>query len=259
MSALIVDGQMVHYEVLGRGPALVFVHGWLGSWRYWVPTMQTLSSRYRTYAVDLWGFGDSAKQHERYTLEEQTALLRHFMEQLGIPKAAFVGHALGGAIVLRFADEHPEMVARLMAVSVPLVGAALNPRFAGATPPILLDWLMGRNPTAEQIAVEANKADVAAIDTSVRAVMELDLRVELTRTGVPCLLVHSERDPAVAAPQESWFDGVEANFHQITFEESRHFPMLEEVAKFNRLLLDFLESDDLKSLQLKEEWRRRIR
>lgn len=259
MSALIVDGQMVHYEVLGRGPGLVFVHGWLGSWRYWVPTMQTLSARYRTYAIDLWGFGDSAKQRERYTLEAQTALLFRFMDQLGIPKAAFVGHALGGAIVLRFADQHPEMAARLMAVSVPLVGAALNPRFAGAAAASLLDWLLGRAPAADQIGAEANKADPTAIESSVRAVMEADLRVELSRMGVPCLLVHGERDPAVAAPQEAWFDGMHPSFHRITFDESRHFPMIEEGAKFNRLLQDFLESEDLKSLQLKEEWRRRVR
>ena len=60
MSALIVEDEVVHYEVLGRGRPLIFVHGWLGSWRYWIPTMQALSSEYRTYALDLWGFGDSA-------------------------------------------------------------------------------------------------------------------------------------------------------------------------------------------------------
>ena len=123
MSAIIVDDQIVHYEVLGRGPALVFVHGWLGSWRYWVPTMQTLSSRYRTYALDLWGFGDSGKRPERYDLEAQADLLYHFVEQLGIARAGFVGHSLGGAVALRFAAQHPEFVARLMAVSAPVVGA----------------------------------------------------------------------------------------------------------------------------------------
>ena len=44
MSALIIDEEVVHYEVLGRGRPLIFVHGWLGSWRYWIPTMQALSA-----------------------------------------------------------------------------------------------------------------------------------------------------------------------------------------------------------------------
>ena len=259
MSAIIVDDQIVHYEVLGRGPALVFVHGWLGSWRYWVPAMQALSSRYRTYALDLWGFGDSGKKPERYSLEAQTALLHRFMEQLGIARAAFVGHALGGAIVLRFVAQHPELVARLMAVNVPLVGAAINPRFAAGGTAALLEWLLGRDPAAEQIGVEAAKADWPAVETSVRALMEADLRPDLAEMQAPCLLVHGERDPGIAAPQDAWFENVNSTFHRIVLEESRHFPMLEEGTKFNRLLLDFLESDDPTSLRLKEEWKRRMR
>ena len=40
----------------------------------------------------------------------------------------------------------------------------------------------------------------------------------------------------------------------------QHFPMLEERNKFNRLLMDFLDSTDgLASLALKEEWQRRLR
>src|SRR5207244_10280322 len=105
MSAITIENDLVHYEVLGRGRPVIFVHGWLGSWRYWIPTMQALSSEYRTYALDLWGYGDSAKAGSRYGLEAQADLLARFMEQLGILKAAFVGHALGGAVLLHFARQ----------------------------------------------------------------------------------------------------------------------------------------------------------
>jgi pimeloyl-ACP methyl ester carboxylesterase len=259
MSAIIVDDQIVHYEVLGRGPALVFVHGWVGSWRYWVPTMQALSSRYRTYALDLWGFGDSSKRAERYNLAAQAELLHRFVDQLGIARAAFVGHSLGGAVALRFAAHHPEFVARLMAVSAPVVGAAINARFGGLAAPALLDWLVGRDPALEHVGVEAGKTDWPAVETTVRALMEADLRPDLGRVQAPCLLVHGERDPAIAAPQDGWFEGLNTTFHRITLEEARHFPMLEEASKFNRLLQDFLESEDPTSLRLKEEWRRRMR
>lgn len=39
MSAISVAGDLVHYEVLGRGRQVVLIHGWVGSWRYWIPTM----------------------------------------------------------------------------------------------------------------------------------------------------------------------------------------------------------------------------
>jgi len=50
--------------------------------------------------------------------------------------------------------------------------------------------------------------------------------------------------------------------HRISLDESRHFPMLDEAAKFNRLLSDFLSlksGEDLTNLGLKEEWKRRVR
>ncbi|HEX9028502.1 MAG TPA: alpha/beta fold hydrolase, partial [Anaerolineales bacterium] len=61
MSVIVIQDQIVHYEILGRGRPLIFLHGWVGSWRYWIPSMQAASVSFRTYAVDLWGFGDTAK------------------------------------------------------------------------------------------------------------------------------------------------------------------------------------------------------
>ncbi len=60
MSAILLDSSIVHYEVLGRGRPVIFLHGWVGSWRYWISSMQVTSTSYRAYALDLWGFGDTA-------------------------------------------------------------------------------------------------------------------------------------------------------------------------------------------------------
>ncbi len=52
------------------------------------------------------------------------------------------------------------------------------------------------------------------------------------------------------------------HMHQIVFESSGHFPMLDESSKFNRLLADFLNLNSgvsPRQLQLKEEWKRRVR
>jgi len=52
MSVLYFQNEIVHYEALGRGRPLLFLHGWVGSWRYWMPTMQSASISFRTYALD---------------------------------------------------------------------------------------------------------------------------------------------------------------------------------------------------------------
>lgn len=121
MSAITVGSDLVHYEVLGRGGRpVILVHGWLGSWRYWIPTMRQLQLKYRVYALDLFGFGDSSKNPERYTINQQIELLDDFMKQLGIPKAAILAHGLGAHVAIEFAKLYPDKVARMLLVSAPV-------------------------------------------------------------------------------------------------------------------------------------------
>lgn len=147
MSAITVDGDLVHYEVLGRGRAVVLVHGWIGSWRYWIPTMQQLHLKYRVYALDLFGYGDSAKNPDKYTMESQVNLLVEFMDQLGLKKAALIGHGLGALVITEFAQRNYDMVARMMIASAPLFDPGdLNTR----VPPGQKVLLTTRNFNAER-------------------------------------------------------------------------------------------------------------
>jgi len=59
MSAAIIAGGVVHHEYRGRGHPVIFIRGWVGSRRYWVPGMTVLAATYRAYAIDVWGYGDS--------------------------------------------------------------------------------------------------------------------------------------------------------------------------------------------------------
>jgi pimeloyl-ACP methyl ester carboxylesterase len=120
MSAITIEGDLVHYEVLGRGRPVVLIHGWLGSWRYWVPTLQQLQSKFRVYALDLLGFGDSSKNPQRYSVEHQLHMLSEFTQELGIPKTAMVGHGLGALFAAEFARRYADRVPRLILVSPPL-------------------------------------------------------------------------------------------------------------------------------------------
>ena len=80
MSAILLDSSIVHYEVLGRGRPVIFLHSWVGSWRYWINAMQVASTSFRAYALDLWGFGDTAHNILNYSLEQQTSLIDRFLD-----------------------------------------------------------------------------------------------------------------------------------------------------------------------------------
>jgi 3-oxoadipate enol-lactonase len=263
MSAIVIREGLVHYEAIGHGRPLVFIHGWLGSWRYWVPAMEELSARYRAYALDLWGFGDSDRLGGRYSIDVYVQLLGEFLDNLGVDvlRPTLVGHALGGVVALQFAAQAPELVERVMGVSVPLVGAAIHrPLASFSGNEDALARLAARRAKFPEVELEVRKTDVSAVTGSTHSAMVSDLSHLLTPLDIPVLLVYGGDDPLIAPPQQEWLQGAGANVRTIYLNGTRHFPMLEERSKFNRLLTDFLDAgEDLASLELKEEWQRRQR
>lgn len=179
MSAITTDGNLIHYEVLGRGRPVILVHGWIGSWRYWIPTMQVLQLKYRVYALDLYGFGDSAKNPQRYSLEHQIELLDTFMKELGIPKAALVGHGLGALVVTEYARRSPERVPRLLIAGAPLFDPGdLEHRVPA-----------GRRPAAARPMVpeteEASNAGAATVTSASAAMRAAMIQAARARAALP--------------------------------------------------------------------------
>jgi len=261
MSAILLESAIVHYEVIGRGRPIVFLHGWVGSWRYWVPAMQAASVSFRAYSLDLWGFGDTAHDSQRYDIGAYVNLVKSFLEEMGIGKVAFVGHGLGGVVGLHFTRLYPNMVDRVMAVSVPLDVTMVNARLRTASIADIVDWLLTKDPVAEPARVDALKADSQAIGASLSNPDAFNLANRIAAINNPTLLVYGQNDPAVTTPPFS-SDISPYNMHMITLDQTGHFPMLDDPVRFNRLLTDFLalaSGDTPRELQMKEEWKRRVR
>ena len=262
MSVVIQDQQVVHYEVLGRGRPLIFLHGWVGSWRYWIPTMQAASISYRAYALDLWGFGDTAKNPQYYPLNKQIQLIDGFLYEMGIGRVALVGHGLGALVAVLYALRNPHIVDRVMAVSYPLDETRVSPRMRTSSPLELADWLLGKTPLAEPVRADAPKTDPQAITASLIGLSVSEVQEASHNLQSACLLVNGQSDAAVEPPDLDTLVSLPEQTHAIQFDQSGHFPMLDEASKFNRLLIDFLalpSGESPRELLLKEEWRRRVR
>jgi len=264
MSAIILDGSMVHYEALGRGRPIIFLHGWVGSWRYWINAMQIASTSFRAYALDLYGFGDSMHNPLLYSLDKQTDLLKRFLEEMGIGKVALVGHNLGAVVAFSYLKQWPQSVDRMMAINCPLEQSAVSARVRTAAMPELVDWLGVRTPEAASALSDASKVDPQAVSASIAGIQALgaNMFADIRDLGVPCLFVHGPNDPAISMPPQETIDSFPNHMHQVTLEGAGHFPMIDNPNQFNRLLTDFLALDSgvsPRELQLKEEWRRRVR
>lgn len=110
-----IDGLKISYETRGEGPPLVFLHCWTGNKSFFFKQVERFSRDYRCICMDFPGHGESGACDE-YSVERFGELTVGLLKQLGIRKAVFAGHSMGGMVSMYLALEHPDMVEGLILI-----------------------------------------------------------------------------------------------------------------------------------------------
>ncbi len=100
-----------------EAPALVVLHGLLGSSRNWSTIGRALKGRFDVHLLDLRNHGGSPHA-ESMRWSELCGDLAGYLEGEGLDEVVLLGHSLGGKIAMRFACEHPEAVRKLVVVDI---------------------------------------------------------------------------------------------------------------------------------------------
>ncbi len=103
-------GHQIRYTVQGTGRPLVLVHGFgasIGHWRNNIPVLA--EGGYQVFALDLLGFGASAKPALNYTLELWEELLKDFWAEKIQHPAVFIGNSIGALLSLMIVARSPEI------------------------------------------------------------------------------------------------------------------------------------------------------
>ena len=122
-----VNGISLYHETHGTGRPLILLHGGLGSGEMLGPVLPALAANHQVIAVDLQGHGRTADIDRpidvRLMADDIAALIRH----LGLDKPDVVGYSLGGGVALQTAAKYPELVGKLVAMSINIRRDAIYP------------------------------------------------------------------------------------------------------------------------------------
>lgn len=105
-------GHQIRYTVQGSGHPLVLIHGFgasIGHWRNNIPVLA--AGGYQVFALDLLGFGASAKPALNYTLELWEELLKDFWAEKIQQPTVFIGNSIGALLSLMIVARSPEIAA----------------------------------------------------------------------------------------------------------------------------------------------------
>jgi pimeloyl-ACP methyl ester carboxylesterase len=106
------QGHQIGYTVVGEGRPLLLIHGFGASIGHWNKNIPYLARQgYRVYALDLLGFGSSAKPPLNYTLELWQQQIKDFWTVHIQEPTVFIGNSIGGLIGLILMSNHPEITA----------------------------------------------------------------------------------------------------------------------------------------------------
>lgn len=254
----------------GEGDPIVLLHGITCSAASWNTLMPTLAQHHRVIVPDLPGHGWSSRARGDHSIAAFALHVRDLLMGLGVERATFVGHSLGGGVTMQTAYAYPELVGRMVLVASGGLGESVGLALRAATLPgaewvlpiafnrfgarvtkllaqfVTSPGLVTLHELAYSYATLADPAARRAFVTIIRGVIDWDgQRIDATRRlhlaeEVPTMIVWGDADLIIPighgrrAAADLPVDRFEV------FEGAGHFPHLERPRQFLSVLDDFM-------------------
>jgi pimeloyl-ACP methyl ester carboxylesterase len=272
-----LHGHSVRYLTGGKGPVLVLVHGIASSSEAWRDVLPWLADSFTVLAPDLLGHGESAKPRADYSLGAYASMIRDLMIALGLERATFVGHSLGGGVAMQLTYQFPERCERLVLVSSGGLGREVHLLLRAAALPgaeLVLPTLMhprvlragaavgsvlgrvGLHPAPDLAEFARGYGSLGEVESrhvfiqTLRAVVEpggqrVSARDRLYLAAeIPTLIVCGERDHIIPSAHGRSAHAEMPGSYFLEIPGAGHFPQLDRPREFVEALITFVASTE---------------
>lgn len=258
-----LGGAAIHYDTHAwtshpeSTPPIVLVHGWASDATVWNDNIDALAALAPVIAIDLPGHARSDLPDQPITMDLLADAINAVLEDTSTNAAILIGHSNGTPTIRQFYRRHPDKTLALIAVD-----GAFQRMFGDAVAQTFDEALsaetyrtfvatMIRNmaaPSPDPDALNARIQPIAAaipqrsLIEAFRAGADPDIWTD-DPIDVPVLLV--------LARAPFWTDDYLADIHalipDLTVEwfDTSHFVMMDDPARFNAAVIDFLHAKDL--------------
>ena len=109
----------LNFKQIGKGPAIVVLHGLFGMSDNWISIAKKMSDDYCFYLVDLRNHGKSPHS-EVFNYDVMTHDVKLFLEKQNLSEVTLVGHSMGGKVAIGLSVKYPQFLKKLIVVDVAL-------------------------------------------------------------------------------------------------------------------------------------------
>ncbi len=254
-----------HYETVGKGDAVLFIHGFGGSSRWWHAQKDFLVKDFQVITIDLPGHGQSGWLP--VTLNDMAVDIRQVLNLVGASHVSIVASSFGGLIALELYRLMAENVMRLSFVgSIPkfargpgypagldiakirTLSGQFDGDYAGILDIFFRSLFTIKERDSEQFKrLKALRAGEPlprreALKAFLDILEKTDLRDRIASSICPVQFITGEKDPLCRREIMDWVAEHTYNARFDFIEGCGHLPFLTEVTEYNRLLEDFFLS-----------------
>ena len=268
------DGVRLHYIARGSGRPLVLIHGWSQSAALFREQIAAFSSRYQVIAIDLRGHGESAKPAGGYRVTRLAQDLREVVTALDLRDVVLGGHSMGCSIIWSYLEHYgPDRISKLLLADgspcvtawpgwsddekaeagsfldpkslYELAGGLAGPDGAKVTEGIIHNLFFTKQYPRERLGWVLAESLKLPREHAARLLVDhcsQDWRDVIRTIKLPTLVVGGAA--SIFNPRsQRWIAQQIPGSRVEIFEAAEggsHFPFLENPAKFNRLVTEFL-------------------
>ena len=252
-----VCGVRVHYELAGAGEKrIVLLHGWGCDAKLMAPVAAGLQDGARVLSLDFPAHGASGRPPEPWGVPEFAACVRELLAQESFLPCAVVAHSFGGRVTLWLASQYPEMFTRIVltgAAGIPnrpteksKKRAATYKKLRSICEGMKQAKIFGSLPDKAEDALRKKygSRDYNALDAEMRKtfvkVINQDLTPCLSKIKQPTLLLWGDADTETPLWMGQEMEKAIPDAALIPLEGGTHFAYLEQSARFNAIIRNFL-------------------
>ena len=114
-----INGLELYFETYGTGDPLIVLHGGLCSTGIIADVLPHFSAGRQVIAVDLQAHGRTADIDRPLSLEAMGDDIAALIQHLKLEQADIMGYSMGGMVALQTAIRHPDLVRKLVVISIP--------------------------------------------------------------------------------------------------------------------------------------------
>ena len=250
MEKIKINDIELAYARRGMGTPLVLLHGYPLDHHLWDDVAPLLEDTFDLILPDLRGFGESTTVDSPYTMNNYASDIAGLLDQLGIQKAALVGHSMGGYVALAFARLYPERVSGLGLVSSQALADPPDRkegRYKSAADVSdkgiagVVEAMAPKFTSDERLQAFAREAmerqQPAAFIGALKAMAErMDATPLLSSFKFPVVIIHGEADALIPIDRAREVKSAIPNAHLVELKGAGHMPMMEAKEETARAL-----------------------